>query len=66
MYRIGLIVNPIAGVGGSVGLKGSDGDAIVAEAKKRGAVPQSGIRALRCLQMLESFCKTFHSIFIIG
>lgn len=50
--KMGLIVNPVAGLGGSVGLKGSDG--LVEEALARGAVPQSENRAKVALQELLS------------
>ena len=48
--KLGLIINPVAGLGGSVGLKGSDG--LVEEALARGAVPQSERRAQVALQEL--------------
>ena len=50
--NLGLIINPVAGLGGSVGLKGSDG--MVEEALARGAVPQSERRAKVALQELVS------------
>jgi len=51
MKRIGFIVNPVAGMGGSVGLKGTDDR--VAEARSRGAVPQAGNRAGITLELLK-------------
>ncbi|MFZ5723245.1 MAG: ATP-NAD kinase family protein [Pseudomonadota bacterium] len=50
--RIGLLVNPRAGLGGPAGLRGSDGEAAL-EALSRGAVPTAPERALRCLRALS-------------
>ncbi len=49
--RIGFVLNPIAGMGGAVGLKGTDG--VVAEAVKRGAAPVSPGRAAKALMRLR-------------
>jgi predicted polyphosphate/ATP-dependent NAD kinase len=45
--RVGFVMNPIAGMGGRVGLKGTDNK--VAEARARGATPQAREQALRAL-----------------
>ena len=50
--RLGLIVNPKAGIGGSVGLKGSDGETIQKQALALGAVPTAQNRARQALQSL--------------
>lgn len=51
--RLGLIVNPVAGLGGEVALKGSDGAAIQARALARGAVPHAGEKAGRAVTALR-------------
>jgi len=50
MRRIGVVVNPVAGMGGRVGLKGTDGK--VAEAVERGATPRAPERAVEALESL--------------
>lgn len=49
---IGLIINPIAGIGGAVGLKGSDGEDIQEIALSRGAVRRSAARTAETLKQL--------------
>jgi NAD+ kinase len=51
MRRIGFVVNPIAGMGGRVGLKGTDGK--VEEARRRGAEPRSPERAVQALEQMR-------------
>ena len=51
--RVGLIVNPIAGLGGRVGLKGSDGAEIQRRARELGAVPRSLDRTAEAIVRLR-------------
>ncbi|MFC5970324.1 ATP-NAD kinase family protein [Halomarina salina] len=52
MRRIGVVVNPVAGMGGRVGLKGTDG--MVGEARARGAEPRAPDRAREALDALRT------------
>ena len=52
MFRLGVVINPWAGIGGAVALKGSDGEAIVQEALSRGAKPAAGNRMKQALEVL--------------
>ncbi|MDO6763995.1 ATP-NAD kinase family protein [Agarivorans sp. 1_MG-2023] len=57
MIKLGLIINPIAGVGGSVALKGSDG--VVEQALARGAERKANLRAEQALQQLTRLTEPF-------
>ena len=49
-FRLGLVVNPAAGLGGSVALKGSDGADTAAKARALGAEAKAPKRAAQALQ----------------
>lgn len=59
---LGIIVNPFCGLGGSVGLKGSDGFETVQEALRRGAVPQANRKAV---QAVDAIRKDFPQLKIV-
>jgi predicted polyphosphate/ATP-dependent NAD kinase len=51
--RVGIVVNPDAGLGGRLGFKGSDGRA--EEARAAGAQDRSGPRMQQCIDKLSHF-----------
>jgi len=53
LIKMGFVINPIAGMGGSVGLKGTDGDAYQL-ALQRGAKPVAWRRGLEFLNNVSS------------
>ncbi len=57
--KIGFLVNPVAGMGGRVGLKGTDG--VIEEARKRGATPIAGERAKKALSVVPQKTKILTS-----
>ena len=54
-FRLGLIINPYAGLGGTVALKGSDGSDTAARALALGAQPMAPLRVQQALQQLLPF-----------
>ncbi len=52
MFKLGLIINPFAGIGGRVGLKGSDGEHIREKALKMGAQKLASVKTAITLECL--------------
>nr|WP_275974605.1 ATP-NAD kinase family protein [Shewanella algicola] len=63
-FRLGVIINPLAGLGGSVGLKGSDGVALEAIAK--GAIPKAQLRMEQALAVILPFINNVDIITASG
>ncbi len=51
-FKLGLIINPVAGLGGSVALKGSDGENTAAKAIELGAQAKANSRTQAALEVL--------------
>ena len=65
MKKVGFIVNPIAGMGGKVALKGTDGENIVEKAKELGAEQESPQKAEMALKSLKAELKKQSSVELI-
>lgn len=66
MFKLGVIINPYAGLGGSVGLKGSDGEAIRSEALARGAEQRAPARMQRTLESIGELNQQIEVICFAG
>jgi len=53
VFKLGLIINPLAGLGGSVALKGSDGEETARKALALGAEPKAALRTAQALDVLK-------------
>ena len=56
IMRVGIVVNPDAGLGGRLGFKGSDGRA--KEAREAGAQDRAGPRMQQCLEKFTSLLQS--------
>lgn len=63
-FKIGLIINPVAGLGGSVALKGSDDVAI--KALELGATAKANIRAEQALSVISGLEREFEVVSVTG
>jgi|TARA_R110000851_G_scaffold307407_1_gene465889 predicted polyphosphate/ATP-dependent NAD kinase len=63
-FRLGVIINPLAGLGGSVGLKGSDG--VANDAIAKGAIPKAQQRMQQALAVVLPFADTIDIITASG
>jgi predicted polyphosphate/ATP-dependent NAD kinase len=66
VFKLGVIINPYAGLGGSVGLKGSDGEAIRSEALARGAEQRAPARMQRTLESIGELNQQIEVICFAG
>ena len=66
LKKLGLVINPWAGVGGPAGLKGSDGADTVAQALAAGVEPQANKRAAIALQALQEYAEQLEILCFAG
>ncbi len=62
MKKVGLVINPVAGIGGKLGLKGTDGYTLEELREQYGAEPVSNKRAAQALKPLTQLKEPFQVI----
>ena len=65
-FSIGLVINPFAGIGGAVALKGSDGEHTRQTALALGATPKANHRVTTALQQLQYLANQIHFVTAAG
>ncbi|MHA1213833.1 MAG: ATP-NAD kinase family protein [Candidatus Hodarchaeales archaeon] len=65
MKTIGFLINPIAGMGGKVGLKGTDTEEVLQKALQRGAKPIAENRASMFLKAINSYPESKNINFVV-
>ena len=66
MFKLGLIINPYAGIGGRVGFKGSDGESIREKALEMGAPKLANDKSKIALNIAKSANKPFKVFTVSG
>lgn len=61
-FRLGVVINPFAGIGGALALKGSDGAEIRSQALAAGARQQAGEKMTKALSVLAPFADKLHIV----
>jgi len=59
IFRLGVVVNPFAGIGGALALKGSDGAEVREKALAMGAEKKANEKMAKALSILEAFSEQF-------
>lgn len=62
LKKIGLVINPIAGIGGKLGLKGTDGYTLETLRALYGAQPIADVRAIAALEPLKQLSEDFQIV----
>ena len=66
LFRLGIIVNPFAGIGGALALKGSDGAEIREKALAMGAEKKANEKMARALSILDALSGQFTVVTAAG
>lgn len=66
MFKLGLIINPFAGIGGRVGFKGSDGEGIRQQALAMGAEKLAAQKTQNCFEQFTDLKEEFEVYTVSG